>query len=140
MTDDLVKRVRESSGWSDPWLLEEAASRIEKLEGQKEIYFNAFTKSTVRIKELEDALGLMVEYGPTTIEDFKRARRILDKKLTYYEAGFGKMVDEWRGRRAADRIEKLEAALRELSTDWPCCDVSKAMRDIARKALEGKDD
>lgn len=40
----------------------------------------------------------------------------------------------------ADRVEKLEAALRELSDDWPCCDVSKAMREIARKALDGKDD
>ena len=38
------------------------------------------------------------------------------------------------------RIEKLEAALRELSTDWDCCNVSKAMRAIARQALEGKDD
>ena len=41
---------------------------------------------------------------------------------------------------AADRIEKLEAALRELSTDWDCCAVSKTMKLIARKALEGKDD
>ena len=38
------------------------------------------------------------------------------------------------------RIEKLEAALRELSTDWDCCVVSKNMKLIARKALEGKDD
>ena len=37
-------------------------------------------------------------------------------------------------------IEKLEAALRELSTDWDCCAVSKNMKLIARKALEGKDD
>ena len=42
--------------------------------------------------------------------------------------------------KAADRIEKLEAALRELSTDWDCCAVSKNMKLIARKALEGKDD
>ena len=41
---------------------------------------------------------------------------------------------------AADHIEKLEAALRELSTDWDCCAVSKNMKLIARKALEGKDD
>ena len=41
---------------------------------------------------------------------------------------------------AADRIEKLEAALRELSTDWDCCAVSKNMKLIARKALEGKDE
>ena len=41
---------------------------------------------------------------------------------------------------AASRIEKLEAALRELSTDWDCCAVSKNMKLIARKALEGKDE
>jgi len=38
------------------------------------------------------------------------------------------------------RIEKLEAALRDLSDGWECCAVSKAMRSVARKALEGKDD
>ena len=38
-----------------------------------------------------------------------------------------------------ERIEKLEAALRELSTDWDCCAVSKNMKLIARKALEGKE-
>ena len=36
------------------------------------------------------------------------------------------------------RIEKLEEALRELSTDWDCCAVSKNMKLVARKALEGK--
>ena len=45
-----------------------------------------------------------------------------------------------RYKEAADRIEKLEAALRELSTDWDCCAVSKNMKLIARKALEGKDE
>tara|TARA_R110000868_G_scaffold147494_2_gene369012 strand:+ start:55 stop:318 length:264 start_codon:yes stop_codon:yes gene_type:complete len=38
-----------------------------------------------------------------------------------------------------ERIEKLEAALRELSDGWPCCSVSQTMRDVAREALEGKD-
>jgi hypothetical protein len=38
------------------------------------------------------------------------------------------------------RIEKLEAALRDLSEGWECCPVSQAMRRVARKALEGKDD
>jgi hypothetical protein len=51
---------------------------------------------------------------------------------------FGEAVKELQ--LAADRIEKLEAALRELSTDWDCCVVSKNMKLIARKALEGKDD
>lgn len=41
---------------------------------------------------------------------------------------------------AADRIEKLEAALR---TIYDCCDETgncSVVRRIARKALEGKDD
>ena len=43
-------------------------------------------------------------------------------------------------REAADRIEKLVAALLDLSDGWECCPVSQAMRRVARKALEGKDD
>ena len=38
------------------------------------------------------------------------------------------------------RIEKLESALLDLSDGYECCPVSRSMRAIARKALEGKDD
>ena len=43
---------------------------------------------------------------------------------------------------AADRIEALEAGLRELSDaqGWMCCSVSQCMKDIAREALEGEQD
>ena len=41
---------------------------------------------------------------------------------------------------AADRIEKLEAALLDLCDGWECCAVSRSMRAVARKALEGKSD
>ncbi|CAB5220134.1 hypothetical protein UFOVP231_67 [uncultured Caudovirales phage] len=41
---------------------------------------------------------------------------------------------------AADHIEKLAAALRDLSDGWECCPVSQAMRRVARKALEEKDE
>ena len=40
--------------------------------------------------------------------------------------------------RLKNRIEKLEAALRDLSDGWECCPVSQAMRRVARKALEDK--
>ncbi|CAB4124838.1 hypothetical protein UFOVP62_36 [uncultured Caudovirales phage] len=40
-------------------------------------------------------------------------------------------------REAADRIEKLEMALRDLLDGWECCPVSQAMRRVARDALEG---
>jgi len=40
---------------------------------------------------------------------------------------------------AADRIEKLETALLDLCDGWECCAVSRSMRAVARKALEGKD-
>jgi len=40
---DLVKRLRESSGWSDPWLLKEAADRIERLEELLDLYRDAVT-------------------------------------------------------------------------------------------------
>ena len=39
-----------------------------------------------------------------------------------------------------DHIEKLEAALRDLSDGWECCPVSQAMRRVAREVLEEKDD
>ena len=39
---------------------------------------------------------------------------------------------------AANRIETLEAALRELSDGWECCPVSQAMRRVAREALDAK--
>ena len=39
-----------------------------------------------------------------------------------------------------DRIKKLEAALLDLCDGWECCAVSRSMRAVARKALEGKDD
>jgi hypothetical protein len=38
------------------------------------------------------------------------------------------------------RNKQLEAALRDLSEGWECCPVSQAMRRVARKALEGKDE
>ena len=42
--------------------------------------------------------------------------------------------------RLKNRIEKLEAALRDLSDGWECCPVSQAMRRVARDALEKNDD
>ncbi len=48
---------------------------------------------------------------------------------------------EYERQKASDRIEKLEAALREIGD---CCTLPAQndfeMREIARKALEGKDD
>ena len=50
----------------------------------------------------------------------------------------------WVYREASDRIEKLEAALREIAfgyVDWKAPDISlEVAMDIARKALDGKDD
>lgn len=47
---------------------------------------------------------------------------------------FGEAVKELQ--LAASRIEKLEAALRDLSDGWECCPVSQAMRRVAREALK----
>ena len=41
--------------------------------------------------------------------------------------------------RAADRIEKLEAALRSIAANT-CCDSCREAALVARKALEGKDE
>jgi hypothetical protein len=53
----------------------------------------------------------------------------------YWLARYNEVLSE-----KSDRIEKLETALRDLSDGWECCPVSQAMRRVARKALEGKDD
>ena len=55
-------------------------------------------------------------------------------KATFYDP----LKSELNG--AADRIEKLEAALRDLSDGWECCPVSQEMRRVAREALEGEYD
>jgi hypothetical protein len=62
-------------------------------------------------------------------------------------------ISNRRAREAADRIEKLEAALREVCKDWDSpifdsdwealvelCRVFSERKRIAREALEGKDD
>jgi hypothetical protein len=38
------------------------------------------------------------------------------------------------------RIEELQAALLDLCDGWECCAVSRSMRAVARKALDGKDE
>ena len=51
---------------------------------------------------------------------------------------FDPLKESWN--MVGDHIEKLEAALRDLSDGWECCPVSQAMRRVARKALEGNDE
>ena len=93
---------------------------------------------------------------------YKSKKLMAEMKVTDYEAAFRKLVDKWHESvrhyeerievlEAANlkqscikiddqmRIEKLEAALREIGSGPTCCPVSNAMRDIARKALEEKD-
>ena len=138
----------------------------EKLKGQTKLYFDAFNKAIARIKELEDALSIYVDYGTVTLEDLKHTRRVLEGKMTYYEAGFSKMVNDWQERRTTDRIEKLEAALRNIAEgdtprtvkiafrddgqpskndrckhgQWFYEDCGCCIEDYARKALEENND
>ena len=62
--------------------------------------------------------------------------------MTDYEEAFRNLSDKWHEslKHYEDRIEKLEAALLDLSDGYECCPVSRSMRAIARKALEKKDD
>ena len=63
-----------------------------------------------------------------------------EERIEKLEAALEKIMDTDPdlAREAADRIEKLEAALRDLSDGYECCPVSRSMRSIARKALEGE--
>lgn len=51
----------------------------------------------------------------------------------YWLARYNEVLSE-----KLDRIEKLEAALLDLSEGWECCPVSQAMRRVARKALDAE--
>jgi hypothetical protein len=73
-------------------------------------------------------------------DDLVKRLRAIDKDIILRRFDPEMSFDGMTAHKAADRIEKLEAALRELSTDWDCCVVSKNMKLIARKALEGADD
>ena len=61
---------------------------------------------------------------------------------TDYEAAFRNLTDKWHEsvEHYEARIEQLEAALLDLSDGYECCPVSRSMRAIARKALEGEDE
>ena len=64
----------------------------------------------------------------------------LVRRLECYADLSDAVYHPWVYKEAADRIEKLEAALREIAGARPeCCCISDAMQFIARKALEGKD-
>ncbi len=82
--------------------------------------------------------------GHTTEEKYERLFLASShaKQTDELLADYIKFADELvpHTKKQADRIEKLEAALRDLSDGWECCPVSQAMRRVAREALEGKDD
>jgi hypothetical protein len=111
MSDDLVKRLREYP------LREcrEAADRIEKLESAlhqwDDLIVQQFTGSKAAMSAMHDAAQITAA-------------------LLHGDA-------PW----PTPRIEKLEAALREIAD---CCTLPAQndfeMRQIARKALEGEDD
>jgi hypothetical protein len=56
-----------------------------------------------------------------------------------YEPKFVERLYRERIKSQADRIEKLEAALRSIAAN-ACCDSCREAALVARKALEGKDD
>ena len=67
------------------------------------------------------------------------------ERIEELEAGeieFDRVIGNYASENAQfrDRIEKLEAALLDLCDGWECCAVSRSMRAVARKALEGKDE
>ena len=122
MTDDLVKRLREHVIHLDAWgkeaipdadLVEEAADRIEKLEAALNCNLPDYDPKIGIVERLRQLGNWRV--------DGTKSSPIYNK--------------------SADHIEKLEAALREIGD---CCTLPAQndfeMREIARKALEGKDD
>ena len=72
---------------------------------------------------------------------YKSKKLMAEMKVTDYEAAFRKLVDKWHEsvRHYEERIEKLEAALGKIMDTDPD-EGTSWFHDIARKALEGKDD
>jgi len=109
--DDLVRQLRRDAVEFDSEIYVEAADRIEELEQLFDLRWKADTR----------AIRLWQSAHP-------------DQPRTWPDhADLG----TW----CLSRIEKLEAALREIGD---CCTLPAQndfeMREIARKALEGKDD
>jgi hypothetical protein len=76
MTDDLVKRLRKWDYGESTWgLLEDAASRIEKLEAELHSCFH-------RIEELQAALEAVIRYAGNAGDDYlaDQARKALEGK------------------------------------------------------------
>jgi hypothetical protein len=121
MTDDLVKRVRESSGWSDPWLLKEAADRIEKLEEENGVLFAA----NVRLNSRAD---LDCDYYRDRIEKLEAALRNIA------EGDIPRTVKiRFRDDGQSSKHDRCEHG-QWFYEDCGCC-----VEDYARKALEVKD-
>ena len=112
MSDDLVKRLR--------------------LIGEKRLQCTACYKFIDTADEAADRIEKLER------DVLKYSRAVADAQMRNEELdrALNRIIDRWEAQKA--RIEKLEAALREIAAlgFW---DGDSAM-SIARKALEGKDD
>jgi len=111
---DLVKRLRVCAAF-DPDQAE-AASRIEKLEAE-----------VGRLVKSRNKWGKLYNQ---TLEKLRLS--------VMSDSEYVKVIDE-KCAEQADRIEKLEAALREID-EWAEEQCYVGLRKLIRKALEGKDD
>ena len=130
MTDDLVKRLECYADLNDavfhPWVYKEAADRIKDLNFQIGLIRGAAAHAQ---KSYEQHLAVY--------------RQKLDEKPPVWHDDIQSLQE--RDAIMTDRIEKLEAALREIADEenWGgdgCWAVESYPDEIARKALEGKDD
>jgi chromosome segregation ATPase len=137
MSDDLVRRLECYADLNDavfhPWVYREAADRITDLNFQISVIQGAAAHAK---KSYEEHLAVyrqkLEEKSPIWHDDIQSLQErdaIMTDRIEKLEAELHSCFH---------RIEELQAALRELSDDWPCCDVSKAMREIARKALDAE--
>ena len=93
------------------------------------------------VKRLRSPANVFYEYAADVGAFLREAADRIEKleEQAHYANGVADLAMKHRDY-AEQRVEKLEAALRDLSDGWECCPVSQAMRRVARHALEGKDD
>ena len=130
MSDDLVERLRKGVMCGDDPIVDEAADRIEKLEEENSVLFVA----NIRLNSRAD---LDCDHYRDRIEK-------LEALVEQLRDDNSSMIDDYDADllRQEKRIEKLEAALRriaDLTERWEHDLISQA-NEIARKALEGKDE
>jgi hypothetical protein len=153
MSDDLVKRLREKAFRTETYeLFNSAADRIEKLEAQLaqsqlKRWAAIWEEQSDSIEKLETLVEQLRDDNSSLIDDFDKTFLDQESRIEQLEAALREIIDErgicghcgqlatGEGKRSFVICDKTV-----LGFKGPCHWTPQDPKDIARKALEGKDD